>query len=521
MGFSPLPENTRELWKDWGLRLFVLLSLFLQLTLVTQGFRRKSIYKYWIQVMVWMTYLSAESIAILTLGILSNRLANVKDTKGTINPKSQITAFRAPFLLLHLGGPNTIIAYALADNKLWLRQLVRLCVQVGLAWSVLSILAAGVILVGFIKYAERTLCLHLVTEGRLRDSMLSLPDFCPIYHGIIEQYTLKKEEGYRVCIDEVMEVPAPEDLSVNSGQTIDKEKDRTLVKAYELFKIFKLLFVGLILNSGDQEANGTEDWSGLTSLDLKASEELMRSNNNHLIWSVKDIEFDCSILIWHIATELCHYKDLDQTTKMSKLVSRYMLYLLAPHPSMLPTGIEVLRYEDTSVNAHKFFEDKLLVSSKKETSIRSSVVKTRAQNLFKKEKYGHTGVKSCNKVHKSTESGDLCEACHLLLQVGIQLPAMKIRSGKSRSVLFDACHLASQLNEIESKDFGWKWYLIGKVWAKFLIYTAYQSKGYKHFESLRRGGELVSHIWLLMAHLRVAEPMQNSEAQWITKLILN
>ncbi|XP_030475926.2 uncharacterized protein LOC115693095 [Syzygium oleosum] len=735
MGFSLLPPNTRELWKEWELRFLVLLSLFLQLTLVTQGYRRKSIYRYWIRIVVWTTYLSADSIATLTLGVLSNRLANIKETKGTIDAKSQITAFWAPFLLVHLGGPDTITAYALEDNELWLRQVARLCVQVGLACyiyfmalsgSTLSILAAGMILMGFIKYVERALCFYLASEDRLRDSMLSLPDFGPIYPRIMEQYALKKEEGYRVGIAEVTEVPAPEDLSasVNSGRAGDEEKPTTLVKAYELFKIFKLLFVGLILNSGELAASkrmfmnpamdsvtafriveielgfmydllytkvlllnrawGTirwvinlsvpcavlvffslqdrkdypkvdiyitfllicvailleiysvllafsSDWvdhwrlqrpggstissavaflqicpnprwsnsvaqfsllglsirkrnkifskypklakldekleknfcvgykefksnikewtfhhmrgtvdhlgkkgrmkSVMTSLKLEASEELKTSNNDDLMWSVNDMEFEQSILIWHIATELCHYKDLDEMQrkyaehitdyKMSKLVSRYMLYLLVLHPSMLPTGIGVLRYEDTSVDAQKFFDDKLAVLSKKETSINPSVVKTWAQNLFKKEKHGHTRVKSCEKAHKSAESRDLCEVCHLLLHVGTQLPATKMRGGKSRSVLFDACRLASQLNKLEPEDFGRKWNLIGKVWAKFLIYAACQSKGFEHSESLSRGGELISHVWLLMAHLGVAELVQTSEAQCITKLTLN
>ncbi|XP_039158502.1 uncharacterized protein LOC120288525 [Eucalyptus grandis] len=727
MGFSLLPQNYRELWKEWELRFLVLLSLFLQLTLATQGFRRKSIYRYWIRIVVWTTYLSADSIATLTLGVISNRLANIKEEKGMIDPRSQITAFWAPFLLLHLGGPDAITAYALEDNELWLRQLARLCVQAGLACyiyfmalsgSTLSILAVGVILVGFVKYAERTLCQYLASEDRLRDSMLSPSDFGPIYPRIMEQYTLKKEEGYRVSIDEVVEVPAPEDLSAIGGQGGDGENAKTLAKAYELFKIFKLLFVGLILNFGDLEAskrmfsnpamtsetafkiveielgfmydllytkalllnrawgivrcaislsvpcavlvffllqdrkdypkvdvcitfllisaaillevysvllaissdwvdhwrlqrpersaissavaflrtcpqqrwsnsvaqfsllglsikkrnrifskypglakldekleknfcinykvfkNNIKDWifrhamntvkqlaednklkSGLTSLKEEVNEVLKRLNHDDLDWSVKGMDFDQSILIWHVATELCHHKDLvervgkgpeDVTNfKMSKLVSRYMLYLLVLYPSMLPTGIGGLRYEDTSVDAQKFFEDKLAVSSKKETSI----VKW-AQNLFEKGEHAHASGHSCKKAHKSAESHDLCEVCHLLLQVGTQLPATKIRGGKSRSVLFDACHLASQLNNSEM-DFSNKWDLISKVWAKFLIYAACQSKGCEHSESLSRGGELLSHVWLLMGHLGIADPVQISEVQCITKLIMN
>ncbi|KAI6698337.1 hypothetical protein NL676_018456 [Syzygium grande] len=163
MGLLLLTRNIRELWKEWELRSLILLSLFLQLTLVSQGRKRRSISRNWIQFVVWMTYLLADSIAILTLGVLSNHLANIKEMKGTFNPMSQITAFWAPFLLLHLGRPDTITVFALADNELWLRQLGRFCVQVGLAshiyfmaltGSTLSILAECMILVGFIKYGE-------------------------------------------------------------------------------------------------------------------------------------------------------------------------------------------------------------------------------------------------------------------------------------------------------------------------------------------------------------------------------
>lgn len=45
-------------------------------------------------------------------------------------------AFWAPFLLVHLGGPDTITAYSLEGNELWLRHLLNLVVQVGVAFYV-------------------------------------------------------------------------------------------------------------------------------------------------------------------------------------------------------------------------------------------------------------------------------------------------------------------------------------------------------------------------------------------------
>ncbi|XP_056172246.1 uncharacterized protein LOC115672178 isoform X1 [Syzygium oleosum] len=722
MGFSLLLRNTRELWKEWELRLLILLSLFLQLTLATKGNKRKSISSTWIQFVVWTMYLSAESVATVTLGVLSNRLANIKETKGTFDPQSQITAFWASFLLLHLGGPDTITAFALADNELWLRQLARLCVQVGLACyiyymalsgSTLSLIAKGMILVGFIKYAEKTLCLYWASKDHLQDSMRSPPNFGPIYPRKMEQYVLKKEEGYQVRFDEVIEFSAPEGLSV-SGQASDDEK--TLVKAYKLFKMFKLVFMSLILNSGDLVAsnrifmdldmdsvtaftimeielgfmydvlytkvqllncawsiirwaislsvpcavlvlfslrdkkdypkvdicitfllvsvtillevyslllalssdwvdcwrlekskrstissaiiflrffpkkrwrnsvaqfsllrfstkkgnrifrkcpwqarlvkkvekyfyigqkefrNNVKEWifshmretvrdleparrskSLLDSIKLEAREVLKKSNCMELFWSV-EVEFDQSILIWHIATELCYYKDRGSNEiledilsfKMSKLVSRYMLYLLVFHPSLLPTGIGVFQYEDTLVDAQKYLEDKQAVLSKKEGRI-LSVIKW-AKRLFEKEAHRHTDGYGCNKEHKSRESLDLCKVCHLLFKVSTHrdLPAWKMRGEKSMSVLFDACYLASQLTEVPRK-----WDVIGKVWAIILMSAAYQSKGYEHCESLSRGGELLSHVWLLMAHFGIALPEQTPGAKRITKLIMN
>ncbi|KAI6671459.1 hypothetical protein NL676_006344 [Syzygium grande] len=142
--------------------------------------------------------------------------------------------------------------------------------------------------------------------------------------------------------------------------------------------------------------------------------------------------------------------------KMSKFVSRYMLYLILLHPSMLPAGIGVLQYKDTSVEIQKFFEEKLGEMSKNESSVSSVVIKW-VKIIFKKEKHFHavdhfrTGVKSCNKSHKSGESRDLCKFCCLLLQMRTDVPRMKMRRGENRSVLFDACHLASQLIGVDRK----------------------------------------------------------------------
>ena len=65
-------------------------------------------------------------------------------------------------------------------------------------------------------------------------------------------------------------------------------------------------------------------------------------------WSLEE-DFDQSILLWHIATDLLYYTDEQRI----KLVSDYMLYLLV----MLPDGIGNLRFQDSCAEAIQFFQD--------------------------------------------------------------------------------------------------------------------------------------------------------------------
>ncbi|XP_031384941.1 uncharacterized protein LOC116198826 isoform X2 [Punica granatum] len=250
--------DIRNWWKAWDLRLVVLFSGLLQVILVITGSRRKSINKSPLKALVWSIYLTADSVATLALGILSNRLANIKEATGKIDPNDQLIAFWSPFLLLHLGGPDTITAYSLEDNELWLRHFARLVVQTGLACyifflaltgSPLSVLASVMIVVGFIKYGERTLSLYLASKDQLQDSMQTPPESGPIYPRIVEQHSLSREEGYNVSVDRVIEVQAPEDLSTDGD--VHDEKASDLLKASSLFQIFNLLFVDLILSLSD------------------------------------------------------------------------------------------------------------------------------------------------------------------------------------------------------------------------------------------------------------------------------
>lgn len=135
-------------------------------------------------------------------------------------------------------------------------------------------------------------------------------------------------------------------------------------------------------------------------------------------WSIEDAEFDRNILLWHIATDLCYHIDLDEDStsvrspnakENSKLLSEYMLYLLVTHPFMLPHGIGQIRFQDTRAGAMEFFEE------------RKSITDTK-------------------------------KACEALLDVSTEIPPSEVKGHRSKSVLFNACALANDLQSLEEKQ---------------------------------------------------------------------
>lgn len=156
-------------------------SLCLQIILTIFGRRRKYISRNWIRVVTWVTYLSADWVATVALGMISNFQGD--DQAGSSHPNSMIImAFWAPFLLVHLGGPDTITAYALEDNELWLRHLLGLIVQVAVAFHIflkswtsstynLSVLALPIFVAGILKYGERTWVLWSASREKFSNTV--------------------------------------------------------------------------------------------------------------------------------------------------------------------------------------------------------------------------------------------------------------------------------------------------------------------------------------------------------------
>ncbi|KAI8525798.1 hypothetical protein RHMOL_Rhmol13G0258200 [Rhododendron molle] len=163
---NPIPTWVRRLWDMWDLRILVLLSLTLQIILSVFGRRRRYISSLWINFLVWSAYLMADWVATVALGKLS-------DAEGNQASGNELWAIWAPLLLLHLGGPNSITAYSLEDNQLWMRHLMGLIVQMLVAvyvilmsWKNLwfSFMSLPALAAGIIKYGERSWVLKSVSN---------------------------------------------------------------------------------------------------------------------------------------------------------------------------------------------------------------------------------------------------------------------------------------------------------------------------------------------------------------------
>ncbi|GKV52413.1 hypothetical protein SLEP1_g58997 [Rubroshorea leprosula] len=276
MMIEVVPPHVREFWKEWELVGAALLSLTLQIVLIKTGSHRKYIRGTWFRVIVWLAYMMADSVATIALGILSNDLGQIYyeegfnnlgtnalkyDDRGQMNgctkahtkEGTEFRAFWAPFFLLHLGGPDTITAYSLEDNELFLRHLSGLIVQtitalyiILLAWtsSHISYLSIVVMAVGCIKYGERTLGLWKASWNKLRSTIITDADPGRNCSRFMEEYSLRDEEEFFV---EIIETEGQGNLD-----GIVPEPPPDMVKVHDLFQIFKRLFVDLTLSFHDR-----------------------------------------------------------------------------------------------------------------------------------------------------------------------------------------------------------------------------------------------------------------------------
>ncbi|KAL3016360.1 hypothetical protein AAZX31_06G209500 [Glycine max] len=574
----------------------MLLSFTIQVILTVYGGRRKDIPGMWIRFTVWFTYLLSASLAKIIIGKLTVIPGSDPNER---NIRRELKGLFAPLLLVHIGNPDAITAYSIEDNRLGLRQLLSLVLQVAVviwiiikSWthSELSFLYLPLLISGLIKHGEVIWALKsalskrsgIITiqeidqEANMPALFRFLPEDIPNIDLILKAYyrfiSLKPhrenwlyqplyESLPQMSIDEY----PPEDIFHITDAELSFMYDVLYTKApiiytkagcfLRVISFFNLVltlcgfsvifrqdfsshwkacFIAGVLGGGvlmeayqiaqlpfsdwaiiqmikhqnlpfmipclrilGPRARNWKRWSNtlpqfnflsfciqydkplkcgkilkfrgidmgmkknrcrtrvkfpsqLKSLvvqemkDIDGDRRLKPFNQrgewslsrygslNDIKWSVKR-DFDKSITIWHIATDICYYSDADQChnnaaspkiIQMAKLLSNYMMYLLAMRPHML-----ILRMERVLLrNSNSERKSETVVTSK----------------------------------------------WHMLR---------------------DAQRLARNLMARENR-----WQIICSVWVEMLCYAAANCSIDYHSEQIRRGGGLITHVWILLAH---------------------
>ncbi|CAO2151375.1 unnamed protein product [Urochloa humidicola] len=161
-------QDVEYLLNEWEIHCLILVSFGLQVFIFfVAGIRLRSFSRV-TGVLMWLAYLSADAVALFVLGHLAVH---------AVGPGHQLVFIWAPFVLLHLGGQDTMTAFSMQDSVLWKRHVLTFAQQVTVAaydvartpWPDRRLLAAVLLmfLSGCIKYAERIFCLNRARPERL------------------------------------------------------------------------------------------------------------------------------------------------------------------------------------------------------------------------------------------------------------------------------------------------------------------------------------------------------------------
>lgn len=212
------------LGNEWAVQALVLFSFTLQVTLLSLAWIRRHSIAIMPKLVLWVAYQLADSTALFTLGHMA--------ISSRSREEQPLMAFWAPFLILHLGGQDNITAYSFEDNRLWLRHLQTLVVQVMGASYVLYkympgketlVMAAAVLIfvVGILKYGERIWALREATFDNIARCLDQQEDYA----------SAREREG-----DDLLQ-------HVLQGRS-SMDEENVLIGAHGLLDICRGLFIG-------------------------------------------------------------------------------------------------------------------------------------------------------------------------------------------------------------------------------------------------------------------------------------
>ncbi|XBI60594.1 hypothetical protein VPH35_041509 [Triticum aestivum] len=178
--------------------------------------------------------------------------------------------------------------------------------------------------------------------------------------------------------------------------------------------------------------------------------------SDNLLWVVDGTKgIACTILVCHIATTILELKSAGQPLSGHKTatihLSRYCSYLVANSPELLPEDDEW-----------------------------------------------------CKSLYKTVKK----KAEHIL--AGVSTPDVQYQqlvelmsASQNHQVLKDGAKLGQELAELNQGEANTAWELLAGFWSEMMLYIAPSDNIDGHSEAIARGGELITLIWALLAHLGI------------------
>ncbi|KAL1180578.1 hypothetical protein V6Z11_A03G242200 [Gossypium hirsutum] len=307
-------------------------------------------------------------------------------------------------------------------------------------------------------HSKWTILRHAVREDKMQRNKKMAQ------HDLLEYFVKAKASRFA----QILKFIDPDDLLQKFWYTKWKEVDIELKK-----------FIYNHLNEKRSKfEKGQFKLEGLEKILMERGDNVLQEKSFDLddkdeYWKLKTTDFPRQIFVWHIANSLVYYNDLSKhrrstlfnpACEISKSLSDYMMYLVLVRPTMLPKG----------------FSD-----------------------IVNKETYQQTKRISPKKNMKVSME-EFSEA----------LLSLEFNKFSEIGALWDGIKFEKQLQSLvreERWDHEEKWKMISEVWMEMMVYGASRCTWVEHAQQLRHGGELLTHVALIMAHLGLTTQVQRLE----------
>ncbi|XP_066323580.1 uncharacterized protein [Miscanthus floridulus] len=185
--------------------------------------------------------------------------------------------------------------------------------------------------------------------------------------------------------------------------------------------------------------------------DSRGQWALERNGREEILLESIEKPFDESIILWHVATDLCFYSrgtsGNSQCARICRQISNYLMHLLFANPEMLLPGSR--------------------------------------RNLF---------TVAYDELEAVLQGDD---DLSLLDERGLTLKIIS-KAESAEGFIQDSWVLAQELMRLGDDNKMWE--VIKGVWIEMLCFCAGRCRGYLHAKSLGSGGEFLTYISLLMSH---------------------